>query len=48
MKQKKIFNFVRKEGYQQSHVVMIGEQVEQLPKEMLQAVGKNMQSIFND
>ncbi len=44
----KIFNFVWNEGYKQSHGVMIGEQVEKLPKELLKAVGKNMQSIFNN
>ncbi len=45
---KKIFNFVWNEGYKQAHGVMIGEQVEKLPKELLKAVGKNMQSIFNN
>ncbi len=44
----KIFNFVWNEGYKQPRGVMIGEQVEKLPKELLKAVGKNMQSIFND
>jgi hypothetical protein len=44
----KIFNFVWNEGYKQSHGVMIGEQVEKLPKELLKAVRKNMQSIFNN
>ncbi len=44
----KIFNFVWNEGYKQPHGVMIGEQVEKLPKELLKAVGKNMQSIFNN
>ncbi|AUN03573.1 VWA domain-containing protein [Clostridium botulinum] len=44
----KIFNFVWNEGYKQPHGVMIGEQVERLPKELLKAVGKNMQSIFNN
>ncbi|EPY2274081.1 vWA domain-containing protein [Clostridium sporogenes] len=44
----KIFNFAWNEGYKQSHGVMIGEQVEKLPKELLKAVGKNMQSIFNN
>lgn len=44
----KIFNFVWNEGYKQPHGVMIGEQVEELPKELLKAVGKNMQSIFNN
>ncbi|MPM29967.1 hypothetical protein SDC9_76509 [bioreactor metagenome] len=43
----KIFNFVWNEGYKQPHGVMIGEQVEKLPKELLKAVEKNMQSIFN-
>ncbi|WP_352419194.1 vWA domain-containing protein [Proteiniborus sp.] len=44
----KFFNFVWNEGYKQPHGVMIGEQVEKLPKELLKAVGKNMQSIFNN
>ncbi|HCL4436905.1 TPA: VWA domain-containing protein [Clostridium botulinum] len=44
----KIFNFVWNEGYKQPHGVMIGEQAEKLPKELLKAVGKNMQSIFNN
>ena len=44
----KIFNFVWNEGYKQPHGVMIGEQVERLPKELLKAVGKNIQSIFNN
>ncbi|MCR1974036.1 hypothetical protein CF067_07080 [Clostridium sporogenes] len=44
----KIFNFVWNEGYKKPHGVMIGEQVEKLPKELLKAVGKNMQYIFNN
>lgn len=44
----KIFNFVWNEGYKQPHGVSIGEQVEKLPKELLKAVRKNMQSIFNN
>ncbi|WIV13710.1 vWA domain-containing protein [Proteiniborus sp. MB09-C3] len=44
----KIFNFVWNEGYKQPHGVIIGEQVEKLPIELLKAVGKNMQSIFNN
>ncbi|MEW9095967.1 MAG: vWA domain-containing protein [Clostridiaceae bacterium] len=44
----KIFNFVWNEGYKQPNGVIIGEQVEKLPKELLKAVGKNMQSIFNN
>lgn len=44
----KIFNFVWNEEYKRPHGVMIGEQVEELPKELLKAVGKNMQSIFNN
>lgn len=44
----KIFNFVWNEGYKQPYGVMIGEQVERLPKELLKAVGKNMKSIFNN
>ncbi|MGF7056892.1 vWA domain-containing protein [Brassicibacter mesophilus] len=43
----KIFNFVWNEGYKQPRGVMIGEQVEKLPQELLKEVGKNMQSIFN-
>lgn len=44
----KIFNYVWNEGYKQPHGVKIGEQVEKLPKELLKAVRKNMQSIFNN
>lgn len=44
----KIFNFIWNEGYKQPHGVIIGEQVEKLPKELLKAVGKNMQCIFNN
>ncbi|MBB6631877.1 vWA domain-containing protein [Clostridium algidicarnis] len=44
----KTFNFVWNEEYKQPHGVIIGEQVENLPKELLKAVGKNMQSIFNN
>ena len=44
----KIFNFVWNEGYKQPRGVMIGEQVEKLPKELLKAVRKNMQSVFNN
>ncbi|MEA4828164.1 MAG: vWA domain-containing protein, partial [Clostridium sp.] len=47
-KSEKVFNFIWNEGYKQSHGVIIGEQVEKLPKELLKAVGKNMQSIFNN
>ncbi|WP_077369068.1 vWA domain-containing protein [Anaerosalibacter sp. Marseille-P3206] len=43
----KIFNFVWNEGYKQPRGIMVGEQVEKLPKELLKAVGKNLQSIFN-
>ncbi|WP_027702816.1 vWA domain-containing protein [Metaclostridioides mangenotii] len=44
----KIFNFVWNEGYKQPHGVLIGEQVEKLPEELLKAVRKNMQSIFSN
>jgi hypothetical protein len=47
-KDEKVFNFIWNEGYKQPHGVIIGEQVEKLPKELLKAVGKNMQSIFNN
>lgn len=43
----KIFNFVWNEGYKQPHGIIIGEQVEKLPKELLKAVGDNIQFIFN-
>ncbi|MBU5485193.1 VWA domain-containing protein [Clostridium sp. MSJ-11] len=45
---KKIFNFIWNEGYKQPHGVIIGEGVEELPKELLKAVRKNMKSIFNN
>ncbi|NFA61589.1 VWA domain-containing protein [Clostridium sporogenes] len=44
----KIFNFVWNEGYKQPRGVIIGEEVEKLPKELLKSVGKNIQSIFNN
>ncbi len=44
----KVFNFVWNEGYKEPHGVTIGEQVEKLPKELLRAVGENMQSIFSN
>lgn len=44
----KIFNFVWNEGYKQPHGVIIGEQVEKLPKELLKALEKNMRFIFNN
>ena len=44
----KIFNFVWNEGYKEPHGIMIGEQIERLPKELLKAVGKNMQSVFDN
>ena len=44
----KIFNFVWNEGYREPHGIMIGEQIERLPKELLKAVGKNMQSAFDN
>ena len=45
---KKIFNFVWNEGYKEPHGVIIGEEVEKLPRELLKTVGKNMKSIFNN
>lgn len=44
----KTFNFVWNEGYKQPWGVIIGEQVEKLPKELLKAVGKNMKYVFNN
>ena len=44
----KIFNFIWNEGYKEPHGIMIGEQIERLPKELLKAVGKNMQSVFDN
>lgn len=44
----KVFNYVWNEGYKQPHGVIVGEQVEKLPKELLKAVGKNIKSIFNN
>ncbi len=40
------FNFVWNDGYKEPHGIIIGEQVEKLPKELLKAVKRNMQSIF--
>lgn len=42
----KIFNFIWNEGYREPHGIIIGEQVEKLPEELLKTVGKNMESIF--
>nr|WP_312503897.1 VWA domain-containing protein [Lacrimispora sp.] len=42
------FNFVWNDGYKEPHGIILGEQVEKLPKELLKAVKKNMQSIFKD
>lgn len=44
----KIFNYVWNEGYKQPHGVIIGDQIEKLPKELLKALEKNMKSIFNN
>ncbi len=46
-KNEKIFNFVWNEGYKEPHGVMIREQIEKLPKELLKALGNNMQSVFS-
>lgn len=43
----KLFNFVWNDGYKIPHGIIIGEDIEKLPKELLKAVGKNMESIFN-
>lgn len=40
------FNFVWNDGYKEPHGIILGEQVEKLPKELLKAVKKNMQTIF--
>ncbi|WP_349948261.1 vWA domain-containing protein [Lacrimispora sp. BS-2] len=40
------FNFIWNDGYKEPHGIILGEQVEKLPKELLKAVKKNMQSIF--
>lgn len=42
----KVFNYVWNEGYEEPRGIVIGEQVETLPKELLKAVGKNMQFVF--
>ena len=44
----KTFNFIWNEGYKQPHGVIIGEQVEKLPKELLKLVEKKMRSIFSN
>ena len=42
----KIFEFIWNEGYKDLHGIIIGEDVESLPKELLKAVVQNMKSIF--
>lgn len=43
----KVFNFVWNEGYKESYGIIIGEEIEKLPKELLKAVGQNIKSVFN-
>ncbi len=43
----KVFNFVWNEGYKESHGIIVGEEVEKLPKELLKAIGQNIKSVFN-
>lgn len=43
----KVFNFVWKEGYKEPHGIIIGEEVEKLPKKLLKVVGQNIKSVFN-
>lgn len=45
-KNKKIFNFVWNENHKNDHGVIIGEDVEKLPEELLKAVGNNLKEIF--
>jgi hypothetical protein len=40
------FNFIWNDGCKEPHGIILGEQVEKLPKELVKAVKKNMQSIF--
>ncbi|SHK50147.1 von Willebrand factor type A domain-containing protein [Hathewaya proteolytica DSM 3090] len=42
----KTFNFIWNEGYKQPHGIIIGQQVEKLPNELLKLVEKNMKCIF--
>lgn len=44
----KTFNFVWNEGYKEPHGVIIGQNVESLPTELLRAVGENIQSAFQN
>lgn len=44
----KTFNFIWNEGYKEAHGVIIGEEVEKLPKELLQLVEKKMKNIFSN
>jgi hypothetical protein len=43
----KVFKFVWNEGYKEPHGIIVGEEVEKLPKELLKAVEGNIKSIFN-
>lgn len=43
----KVFKFVWREGYKEPHGIILGEEVEKLPKELLKAVGQNIKTVFN-
>lgn len=42
----KVFKFVWNEGHKDLHGIIIGEEIEKLPKELLKAVGQNIKSVF--
>lgn len=43
---KKTFNYIWNEGYKDPHGIIIGEKVEDLSKNLLKTVGRNMEDIF--
>lgn len=43
----KVFKFVWDEGYKEPHGIIVGEDIERLPKELLKAVGQNIKYVFN-
>lgn len=45
-KDQELFNFVWNEGHENNHGVIIGEEINKLPTELLKAVGKNLENIF--
>lgn len=45
-KNKEIFNFVWNENFKEDHGIIIGEDIEKLPTELLKSIGNNLENIF--